>query len=688
MTSSAEPDRLEEFSLLFTPADEQLTSLAADLDASMETFSAGAGAFLPVGFATSWGGTLVRGLRDESRHLAGWVASVGLAFREADRLDVPADRLDVFIADRVGEPTMWEAEQERRGIEDANALRRQLQALGINTGDFDPSQLQNLELSPDDPRYMQLFDLMKRLGGNMWSEDYASGLYDQLDADGIRATLGVIETFAAHQVWRPTDRHGRPMGAMVDLGSIKDQLLLRFALGFARASGSVDLSEERQELLNPGSDVNGDPRWKQHQLSLLLSAPGHEYDPGFLAGAADVILVSNRGTNWINTDWGTSGSPYDTDYPPLYIGPDLWGGDIELGVPQALALRALAGNDEAAWQFATMGSDNLEAILRPDTAPVERLRSSFTYTGYEYEDVERLEGLMAQYGADVTNSAFVDVPLADPSRYPQALDNFADVVRIVGDGDIPDVTKRTVANASGLYLGDIGDAVVRQSQTSYADDGARAAEDFNRPDLVDFFAEVATDDEAAAQVGESVTYWAEQRTASFLAHPEMGESQVNELYRPVSLVMGSVEDGFEAADADARQAHAAFAKGARHVTAFGAGALSAAAAAPLGPGGVFVAWGVGGAAGSLVTEQLNILAMSAPGVGIDGNDVEVAMVEQLREDLAITVAAERGWDTPKPGEHGATLARAFPHMDVVGRLDESMSDSERDYDDDDHWSAR
>lgn len=81
-------------------------------------------------------------------------------------------------------------------------------------------------------------------------------------------------------------------------------------------------------------------------MRVRSSSDGRNYDPTFLADAADVILVSNDDVNWMNSDYGTHGSPYDTDYPPLYIGPDLWDGDTELGVPQAIAMRALSGSTE------------------------------------------------------------------------------------------------------------------------------------------------------------------------------------------------------------------------------------------------------------------------------------------------------------------------------------------------------
>lgn len=111
-TSSAEPDRLEAYPDALTPADEQLSTLAVDVDRAMSAFAAGAGAYLPATFDQAYPGSLVRGLHDESRYQAGWVADVGLAFREADG-DADGDGIfradDGFLALRVGAPTMAEA---------------------------------------------------------------------------------------------------------------------------------------------------------------------------------------------------------------------------------------------------------------------------------------------------------------------------------------------------------------------------------------------------------------------------------------------------------------------------------------------------------------------------------------------------------------------------------------------------
>lgn len=111
-TSSGEPARLTGYPNNLIEPDDQLTSLAGELDVALQAFSAGAGAYLPAGFDPAAAGGLVRGLRDESQHLANWVAGVGYAFMEADA-DVDGDGIyladDAFLAGRVGAASIAEA---------------------------------------------------------------------------------------------------------------------------------------------------------------------------------------------------------------------------------------------------------------------------------------------------------------------------------------------------------------------------------------------------------------------------------------------------------------------------------------------------------------------------------------------------------------------------------------------------
>src|SRR3546814_19464082 len=84
--------------------------------------------------------------------------------------------------------------------------------------------------------------------------------------------------------------------------------------------------------------------------------------------------------------------------------------------------------------------------------------------------------------------------------------------------------------------------------------------DFNRPDLVDFFQELGYDEEAAAQLGESMSVYSTQASIPLLeGDPDLGDMQ--NAYREVALVLGAIEDGFTATGDDLESAHAGFVKG-------------------------------------------------------------------------------------------------------------------------------
>src|SRR5262245_780848 len=198
-TSSAEPARLEAYPGRLTDADGQLATLATRLDTVMSQLAIGSHAYLPAGFDSAWAGNLTRGLSDESQHLGNWVASVGAAFRAADS-DPDGDGIfkadDTFIAPLVGEPTIAGAEAEARGRQAARDLEAALRANGIDPSRFTPEQLRELILNVRDPEVRALYEQLQGIGGNMWDPAYATGFYDEMGTEGIRTTLGVIDTFA------------------------------------------------------------------------------------------------------------------------------------------------------------------------------------------------------------------------------------------------------------------------------------------------------------------------------------------------------------------------------------------------------------------------------------------------------------------------------------------------------------
>ncbi|MGH9188109.1 MAG: hypothetical protein ACRD0U_20245, partial [Acidimicrobiales bacterium] len=240
------------------------------------------------------------------------------------------------------------------------------------------------------------------------------------------------------------------------------------------------------------------------------------------------------------------------------------------------------------------------------------------------------------------------------------------------------------ANAVGLYIDDIGDAAMDQSEDSYPDDDAKAAEDFNRPGLVRFFKELGYDEEAAAQVGESVTLWTSQQAQPFLADATLIDGGTAEAFRPVALVMGAIEDGFNATDDAKQDALNGFAAGVKNaggiISAVGLAAIPA-----TGGAGLLVA-AAGGVAGPLLEMGEGAILAQAEGAAIDGNDFENIVLEQLREEMALAIAVERGLPTPQPGDYDVIIDQYFPGpIDPLSLIDLQATDEQDDYDDDDHW---
>jgi hypothetical protein len=189
-------------------------------------------------------------------------------------------------------------------------------------------------------------------------------------------------------------------------------------------------------------------------------------------------------------------------------------------------------------------------------------------------------------------------------------------------------------------------------------------------------------------VGEGITAWAELRTGPFVNGQPTG-TDLTETVRPLSLIMGTVEDGFDATDEAARSAREGFATGIRHGAAFGVNFLIGAAASGGNPvvGGLWA--GAAGTAGSVLLQVTDGIAHSAPGADITGGQLEGMVIDQLRQDLATVVANQHGAAAPQPGEYSATLGRWRPDLrDALDNLDRDATDQRHDYRPDEDWSSR
>jgi hypothetical protein len=359
-TSSAEPARLEAYPDQLSAADDQLGTIASDLDSAMGAFARGAGPYRPAGFDADYCGNLFRGFRDESRHLANWVLSIARAFRAADS-DPDGDGIfsasDSFIDASVGQATIAGQRAEVEGREAAHELTTELLEMGIDPTNFTPEQLHNLIAGLGDENIQRLYQQMQGIADNMSDPAYATGFYDVMGAEGIRTTLGVVDTFAFIQ---------RDLAGADDwMGSVQDELLAPFVGGWALATRSPETEDERADLLNTTNSI------EQRHLSLLMSGDPADYDAQWLADGADRILVTGAHLNQAQVPHEYPEALRPEDYPGFAWGQTEWlYDDSALGLPTVVATRALDGNHEAALNFMQRGPDRVHALAYPEPLPI------------------------------------------------------------------------------------------------------------------------------------------------------------------------------------------------------------------------------------------------------------------------------------------------------------------------------
>jgi hypothetical protein len=505
--------------------DDQLTGLARDLDSALGAFAGGAGQYLPAGFDAAWGGTTVRGLRDESRHQAAWVASVGAAFRAAGDPDgdgiFSAD--NTFVANRVGEPTIAGAQAEARGRQAARDLQDLLRANGIDPSRFTPEQLRNFLINTgDDSKWRELYNQMRGVGENMWDPSYASGFYDEMGTEGIRTTLGVIDSFA----------YLRQSGGLIDdrdwMGSVQDNLLEPFVAGWALATRNPDTENERADLVNTRDPI------QQRHLSLLMSGPPTSYDPQWLADGADRILVTGKDLN--RSQAPIPGAMAPPDYPGLSHDGWLYD-DKGLGVPQVVASRALDGNDAAGLNFLQRGPDRVHALVYPEHLPV--------IDSGNYREFEKLQNELESNGANVVQSG---VTHPDQSVRESVMTNVMDVVV---DEDAPLNEHVYGSLAAGVESNmPLIDRRINDGWTLTGQGYTHEGDAMDRTQ--DFLTELMGDDGARTRVRIATREYVQTRLDGLPVDPATGErpdDDLNQLGRVFGVVadadITSVTDEFE-----------------------------------------------------------------------------------------------------------------------------------------------
>lgn len=578
---------------------------------------------------------------------------------------------------------------ELAGRFDASEVANRLSELGIDPNRFDPTQLRDLGLmSPTDPRYSQLVAAINTLAGQIESplrgddriaSPYATRAFETLDVEGTRALMGAINQLAFNRAWM-----GDPAP------DVRTAMLDPVALGFSYATESpvapVSVFEGLRAL---------ESRWQQHELSQLISAgfshdpatgettrvPGVSYDPSQLAQFANAITEFGRTHQMgIQPNASTIADPafsgiygldaLNTVVNPaslMFQGTEAWNGDVAMQVPEALALRALSINPDASWEYTGISPENLASVVRPT-------QNIIGYWGYTNPEVSQLKGLMDQYGANTVRGALVDAVVNDLSRYPTALDRYADVTRLMAqETPVSDPVRQSYVDVLGSYfmtpegqlvgsyIDDIGQAALRQRETRYQNDAERMAQDFNRVDLMNAIRQAGMSEEAANTLRDVVTSWIATRAARFAEDSDLTRGEVETALMPSALLLDTIRQGLEdiAVPTENQQKKAEDIRYYGSLLAAGAGPaanLAGAFAKPVLSTGA-------GLLGSFTWAGSTYGAKDALAVSptpFHGDDMARSVIGTLRESLANAVADREGVARPVPGEIQTTLNRAYP----------------------------
>lgn len=146
------------------------------------------------------------------------------------------------------------------------------------------------------------------------------------------------------------------------------------------------------------------------------------------------------------------------------------------------------------------------------------------------------------------NSRLDDLPNDDALAEGElTTDEFAEVVQIIGDGHVPDETKQAAARGVEFFLDDMAAAAL-----------AGSTQDFDRPDVVGFAAEVSRDDAALSHLYESVLNWGNSRATDEVPDPEIlaepnldrrdAPSFSEEVLEPIAMITTAFQQGIDEAE--------------------------------------------------------------------------------------------------------------------------------------------
>lgn len=192
------------------------------------------------------------------------------------------------------------------GQDDAAELLALLEEAGV----VEPGGDEHLTI--EDPRWEQILGLLETAGSHMDDPYYATAFYDTLGAEGTLALAGGLDDIAVQDT---------AYGGAVDHSALADPLIA----GFAQYTNTMDPADWDQLV-----HIEADENWQQERtpLAVLFSGPGELYQPELLAQAAESVIMTR-----INS------------------------GQAKADLPEALVMRSLAENPDAAWYFVVDNPD-------------------------------------------------------------------------------------------------------------------------------------------------------------------------------------------------------------------------------------------------------------------------------------------------------------------------------------------
>ncbi|QYG91468.1 hypothetical protein HC251_02790 [Iamia sp. SCSIO 61187] len=484
--AAASPADLRAFADTADGIDDAITRAGSRLTAAAAAWAASGPAYgSSVGAGT---GAEVTEVARDWAYTTEWVRLVAARFVAADSTPTSFGVVvgdDEHFAGRIPPATEDEAEAE------AAALADEWLALLDETGLSEDELAEMAGVSVDDAeamaeRFPELRDLLERVEANSALEPFSAAFVEQLGADGVTQTVEAIHLLGEAQFVVGT---GDPESTFAN-ADLSHDLLAPFDRVVL-----AGLDDDRNQAVADDLLTADTPR-EIHDLALLL-AHG-DGAPSFIADAAELVLRYRREDPF-------SRVPSPPSWNRLYVT------DPALNADELLAIRILDRSPEAAFEFVTetdgdgVYTGNADLLVHPPNIDaVEAL------TGYFDDDMDdqdlRDEYLEAAGGAiEGAFAVWPESPDSPPGTDRAAADAFGVVVHHTGDGDVPDLVKRSIARVGATTL-------IMEQIALHGDDASRlhAGDDalWNVDDDVvrDFFQELAYDNDGPGSALEIISH--------------------------------------------------------------------------------------------------------------------------------------------------------------------------------------